>query len=222
MGDFSTLVDLVEKVSSIAGTSMEYKSTREVLESTTKDLGPLVEEIGQYVKENDIDSEEIEKLKKIVEANQEVLKKYKINGLNFLLAPYFQRKLDEEYQTLQRYCSVQMQTQIARDLKRVLSMLSADEDGDDYESSLRSRSFSHRGAKRIRRQTFKGSFENFPEFTVGLDGPFMKDLKTRLLHGDEQVLNLHGLAGSGKTTIARKLCHDLQVKGNPPYLPLFM
>ncbi|KAI9078262.1 hypothetical protein K1719_039764 [Acacia pycnantha] len=137
----------------------------------------------------------------VIEANREVLDKYKIcRRWNFWLAPYFQRKLDEEYQSLQRDCSIQMQTQIARDLKRVLYKLSSD---DDDRNSLRSESISSRESKRIRTQTFKGDLEIFPEFTVGLDGPVMKELKSKLLHGDEQVLNLYGLAGSGKTTLAK-------------------
>ncbi|KAI9110443.1 hypothetical protein K1719_018603 [Acacia pycnantha] len=102
-----------------------------------------------------------------------------------------------------------MQTQIAGDLKRVLYKLSS---VDDDRNSLRSESISSRESKRIRTQTFKGGLEIFPEFTVGLDGPVMKELKSKLLHGDEQVLNLYGLAGSGKTTLAKKLCHGPQVK----------
>ncbi|XP_028756308.1 probable disease resistance protein At5g66890 [Neltuma alba] len=98
-----------------------------------------------------------------------------------------------------------MQTQIARDLKRALSKLSSDDNSPGNQST------SSQASKRIRTRTFKGN-ERFPEFTVGLDGPFMKELKSKLLHGDEQVLNLHGLAGSGKTTLAKILCHDPQVK----------
>ncbi|KAK4267309.1 hypothetical protein QN277_024107 [Acacia crassicarpa] len=209
MADPSTILELAEKISDITGRGMEYKSTRELLESTNKDLGPLLEQIRQYTEENDLPTDEIEKLRKVMEANKEVLDKCKIRRWNFWLAPYFQRKLDEEYQAIQRYCSVQMQTQIARDLKRVLSKLSSD---DDDRNSLRSESISSRESKRIRTQTFKGDLEIFPEFTVGLDGPFMKEVKTKLLHGDDQVLNLYGLAGSGKTTLAKKLCHDPQVK----------
>lgn len=114
MADPSTILEFAEKISDITGRGMEYKSTRELLESTNKDLGPLLEQIRQYTEENDLPTDEIEKLRKVIEANQEVLDKCKIRGWNFWLAPYFQRKLDEEYQAIHRYCSVQMQTQIAR------------------------------------------------------------------------------------------------------------
>ncbi|XP_054784956.1 probable disease resistance protein At5g66900 isoform X2 [Prosopis cineraria] len=206
MADPSILLELGDKLLKVAERGLTYKSTREILKSTIEDLGPLVEQIGQCVNQNDLQSEEIEKLKKIIEANKEVLDKYKIRRWKFFVAPYFQKKLDEEYQSLRRYCSVQMQMQIARDLNKILSKLSSDD------NSLRNQSFSPQGSKRIRTQTFKGNLEIFPEFTVGLDGPFMKELKSKLLHGDEQVLNLYGLAGSGKSTLAKKLCHDPQVK----------
>lgn len=42
MTDFWILLDLVEKVPSIARTSIKYKTNHKVLESTTNDLGPLV------------------------------------------------------------------------------------------------------------------------------------------------------------------------------------
>ncbi|KAL9326986.1 hypothetical protein ACSQ67_007631 [Phaseolus vulgaris] len=55
------------------------------------------------------------------------------------------------------------------------------------------------------------------EFTVGLDVPFSK-LKMELLHESVSIIVLTGFGGSGKTTLATKLCWDQQVmskfKGN--------
>lgn len=51
-----------------------------------------------------------------------------------------------------------------------------------------------------------------PEFTVGLDEPFSK-LKMELLMDGRSTLVLTGLGGSGKTTLATKLCWDEQIKG---------
>lgn len=199
MTDPSTILDLLDKLSKIAERGLEYKSTRKVLEMETNELGCLVEQIEQYAKEKDVKSEEIEKLKKIIEANKEVLSKYKIHWWNFFLAPFYQKKLDGKNQEVLRFCSVQLQLQMAKDLKKVLSKWNDEDDGD---------------SQRSRTQTFKSSLGTFPEFTVGLDGPFMMELKYKLLHGDDKVLNLHGLPGSGKTTLAKILYHDPQVKGN--------
>lgn len=50
-----------------------------------------------------------------------------------------------------------------------------------------------------------------PEFTVGLGVPLIK-LKMEVLGGGMSMLLLTGLGGSGKTTLATKLCRDEEVK----------
>ncbi|KAG5040157.1 hypothetical protein JHK82_012282 [Glycine max] len=49
-----------------------------------------------------------------------------------------------------------------------------------------------------------------PEFTVGLDVP-LSELKVELLKEGVSIIMLTGLGGSGKTTLATKLCWDEQV-----------
>ncbi|CAI8609217.1 unnamed protein product [Vicia faba] len=51
-----------------------------------------------------------------------------------------------------------------------------------------------------------------PEFTVGLDLLLIK-LKMEVLRDGRSTLLVTGLGGMGKTTLAAKLCWDLQVKG---------
>ncbi|XP_020234476.1 probable disease resistance protein At5g66900 isoform X2 [Cajanus cajan] len=51
-----------------------------------------------------------------------------------------------------------------------------------------------------------------PEFTFGLDGPLSK-LKMEVLKEGVSIIVLTGFGGSGKTTLATKLCWDEQVKG---------
>ncbi|KAI3704366.1 hypothetical protein L1987_74584 [Smallanthus sonchifolius] len=51
----------------------------------------------------------------------------------------------------------------------------------------------------------------FPEHIVGFNR-HLEELKCRLLKYDTQVLVISGPAGSGKTTLAKLLCHDNEIK----------
>ena len=52
----------------------------------------------------------------------------------------------------------------------------------------------------------------FPEFVVGLDEP-LEELKLVLLKDGVSVLVLSAPGGCGKTTLAKMLCHDAQIRG---------
>ncbi|PON34600.1 Powdery mildew resistance protein [Parasponia andersonii] len=60
-----------------------------------------------------------------------------------------------------------------------------------------------------------------PDFTVGLDKP-LNDLKVELLKGDRSVLVVTAPGGCGKTTLAKKLCLDADIrerfKGNTMFV----
>lgn len=61
---------------------------------------------------------------------------------------------------------------------------------------------------------FLGSCDvpGLPDFIVGLDGP-LKELKMVLLEGEASVVLLSATGGCGKTTLAKMLCHDDEIKG---------
>ncbi|XP_054783431.1 probable disease resistance protein At5g66900 [Prosopis cineraria] len=215
MVDAALLLELGEIASRVVEKGLKYNSTRETLKSTTKDLAPVVQQIEQSMKEMDHPTEEVEKLKEMLAANHEVLGKIQIHWWNCCLAPCFQGKLDEEYQSLVRYSSVQVQIHMLRDVKKILSKLSPHDVDDQRRQAITAQDQTR---DMTPTPTFKDDdddddLEIFPEFTVGMDGPFVNELKYKLLNGNEQVLNLYGLTGSGKTTLAKKLCRDPLVRG---------
>ena len=60
-----------------------------------------------------------------------------------------------------------------------------------------------------------------PPLTVGLDIP-LQELKMRLFRDDSSVIVVSAPGGCGKTTLAKMLCHDHQVKGIYPKVNLIL
>ena len=60
-----------------------------------------------------------------------------------------------------------------------------------------------------------GGFCDVPsvrDFVVGFDEP-LRELKLKILEGQEQVVVISAPGGCGKTTLAKMVCHDPQIKG---------
>ncbi|XP_028756319.1 putative disease resistance protein At5g47280 [Neltuma alba] len=210
MADVTFIWDLVKEAMAIVGKSLEYKSTRKNLESAVRDLSPRLEKIEQAMRQMDLPTEHIEKLKEKLAENKEALGKHKIRWWSCVLAPYSQTKLDEGLTSLERLISVETQILMLQHLTDILSILSS----QGHRPLGGPTNSAHDTYNAGTTQIFKDHLDDgHSQFTVGLNGDSMKGLKRKLLHGEEQVLNLYGLPGSGKTTKARKLCLDLQVKG---------
>ncbi|KAK4267303.1 hypothetical protein QN277_024101 [Acacia crassicarpa] len=192
----------------VVGRGLEYNSTRDNLEAAVNDLSPMVDQIEDSMKEMNLSTKHVRKLKKLLEKNRDDLKNNQIKWYNWVLAPISQWKLSREHAALERFVSVQTQLQMFQLLVKILFTLSP-------------QGQSHESAHNSDRTTFDNRFaERFPRFTVGLDGNSMQELKAILLghdlkvQGELQVLNLYGIPGSGKTTMAEALCRDRQVQGN--------
>ncbi|XP_028779381.1 uncharacterized protein LOC114735794 [Neltuma alba] len=128
-------------------------------------------------------------------AGEELVRRYSNKSLwNFLCFPYYQKKLQERDESLRRTLSVDVQAQMARDVKEILKKMTDLPMSPSEQSGL-----------------LYGTPEN-PDFTVGLD-KLLNQLKFDLLKGSDPFLNLTGFGGSGKTTLAKKLCWDPVVLG---------
>ncbi|XP_028756306.1 probable disease resistance protein At5g66900 isoform X2 [Neltuma alba] len=204
MVDYASLAwDLAKDGVAIVTRGLEYNGTRESLEATVNDLSPVVERIEDSLTRLDlpIQLKHVQKLKKLLAKNAEAIGKHKIHWWNCVLAPWYQQKLEKEAADLERFASAQTQIHMFHLLTKILSVLSS----KGPPSLGRRTNYAYRFADPLD--------ERFPKFTVGLDGDSMQELRKNLLTGKEQVINLYGMPGSGKTTMAQKLCRDPQVQG---------
>ncbi|XP_054783683.1 uncharacterized protein LOC129290755 [Prosopis cineraria] len=129
MADPMLVIDLTEKAWKIIQMGLEHKSTLENLKSTMKELVPVVEQIEESSEKiTDIDAEEIAKLTAMMEATKEVICKCsQVGWWNCCLLPYYKNKLDEADKSLVKYISVQLQMQMARDLRIIRLKLTSDD-----------------------------------------------------------------------------------------------
>ncbi|XP_054784910.1 probable disease resistance protein At5g66900 isoform X2 [Prosopis cineraria] len=236
MVDPSLVLQLLEYAAKILAKGLKYKSTRKTLRSIMNELVPVVEQIEHLVEEMGGPTEEIRKMKCMITVAQECCRKCsEIRWSTFYLAPYYQYKISEARKSLEGYISSQVLMYVARDIKmiqrgqidmaremkmiqrgqidmaREMKMIQRDLKGKltlSLNDSPNTQIISPEGSNDNREPTLE-----LPEFVVGLDGTFASNLKFKLLNvGGPRVLNLSGLAGSGKTTLAKKLCLDQQVK----------
>ncbi|XP_061363498.1 probable disease resistance protein At5g66900 [Gastrolobium bilobum] len=204
MGENTQLVVLTSQLQETFKIGRKSKKTRRILRSTLHDLKPLVKEIEQYNEHLDPPKEEIKILIREKNAGEEgvdLLCKNLCWEKPLSLLERLWHNVDESY-----VAANDKQALVAKDVKEtlykmreILELLNR----ENFELK-----FNESGAP-LKRPF--GIPEN-PEFTVGLDVPLTK-LKMEVLKDGGSTLLLTGLGGSGKTTLATKLCRDEQVKG---------
>ncbi|CAJ2635464.1 unnamed protein product [Trifolium pratense] len=178
--------------------------------STLQDLSPIVQEINQFNEQLNPPREEIKTLIKENHAEQE----QRVDQKNLCWNKFFSwfqlcmngilHKKKDDFHSDDNDDKQKVMAKDVKDtlykLREVLEILNK----ENFEKKL-----SGSGGP-----IFKGPFgvpEN-SEFTVGLDLQLMK-LKTELLKDGRSTLLVTGMGGLGKTTLAKKLCWDEQVKG---------
>ncbi|OIW20692.1 hypothetical protein TanjilG_21020 [Lupinus angustifolius] len=197
MSDTKQLVSLpplfqetFKKILEILDNAHKSKSTRRVLRSTLWELNPLLQEIKKYNENLNPPREEIKTLIKEKDAGRD--------GLRRCWSRIWCKKEDsingDDKQALVMANDVKQTLIKVREILQVLN-------GENFDEKFNG------GAT-------KGpcSVPDNPEFCVGLDEMLWK-LKMEVLKDGVSILELTGLAGSGKTTLATKLCWDKQVKG---------
>ncbi|KAK9285365.1 hypothetical protein L1049_024556 [Liquidambar formosana] len=179
------------------------------LRSTLESISPTIEEIQALKKELDHPKEELQDLiEQLKKGKLLVGKCEKINWLNSYKRPHYATKLRELDDYIRRFFGLNMQAQQTRDGLQVLVTV---------------KSINAKVDRLLLGEQKGGSYNPIgllgscgvpepPALTVGLDLP-LKELKMWLFSDGPQVLVLSAPGGCGKTTLAKKLCQDKEVKG---------
>ncbi|XP_028779380.1 probable disease resistance protein At5g66900 [Neltuma alba] len=191
-------LDLVDK-------AIKFPTKREDLRDTVQRLTPLIRQMKAYDETWDRPLDQMERvLRELEEADKLVHKYSKFHWWRSLSLPFYHDRLEERNKKLERAITVDMQVYMARDVKEILSTLK------EIMSNLVNKPLFGLTSSGTVVKGLCGAPER-PKYTVGLEGA-LKRSKNELLNGDEPVLVLTGLPGSGKTTMAKELCWDPDVK----------
>ena len=213
MGETKQLVTLLTQfqeamrmVKDIVEKSRSSKTSKRLLRKTLKNMTPLLQEINQYNEHLDPPREEIDTLIKEKDAVEEIVCCYSCSRsiwwTKFLswLPLYGDGLWHNKNNPLAADDNqVKYIKNTLYEVKEVLELL----DIENFQLKLK-------GVGSPIKCPF-GVPEN-PEFTVALDLPLSK-LKMEVIRDGMSTLLLTGLGGSGKTTLATKLCRDEEVKG---------
>ncbi|XP_054822979.1 probable disease resistance protein At5g66900 [Prosopis cineraria] len=184
--------------------ALNFEPKLEDLRDTVQRLSPVIQQMKACDETLDSHLDPIERVLKEFQESDKLVRKYSnVRWWKSLSFPFYHDKIEERKKKLERAITVDMQVLTARDVKEILSTLS------DLKDIMLT--FVHNFSSDTVMKGLCGAPER-PKYTVGLDGP-LNNTKNGLLNGDEQVLVLTGLPGSGKTTMAKKLCWDPDIKG---------
>ncbi|KAK3222819.1 hypothetical protein Dsin_009844 [Dipteronia sinensis] len=175
----------------------KFKSELEELKSTLESITPTLQEIDKFNGVLDIPGPETAKLRKdMIKGAKLVCESSKVKRFSFFDRVNYADKIIKLKKSIETFCNVNMQIQMARDNKRILVEVDT-------------------MVKMFNRVEIDGpcSVPDSLASTPGLDVP-MKELRTELLKDDGmQVIVVSAPGGAGKTTLIKKLCADDKVKG---------
>ncbi|CBI23293.3 unnamed protein product, partial [Vitis vinifera] len=179
---FTAVVDASNKAT-------QFESSLKKLEETLKSINPSILEMKKLNDQLDHPKEELEKLIQILKDGEKLIHECsKVSCCNYFKKWRYANKIKALDGSLLNFFQVELQAILLRSSTQVLVL-------------LKSKKFS------------LGSCEatDPPAFMVGLDVP-LKELKRRLFTDGESRIVVSAPGGCGKTTLAKRLCHDQQVK----------
>ncbi|XP_024978676.1 probable disease resistance protein At5g66900 [Cynara cardunculus var. scolymus] len=195
------LVELLKTVSSQIQKTAKFKTLLKRLEKTLKNIEPIFYGNGGLSIVLDRPQKEIKMFIFYVENGKNlVLKCSRIKCWNVYKKFIHANKLIRLDNELQRFFQIGLEDRNHR------IMIGIHDLGDKMDQVL--------SAVTERAGGFSGSCSvpGLPDVIIGLDY-HLEELKRRLLKDDNQVLTVSAPGGCGKTTLAKMVCHDNEIKG---------
>lgn len=202
---FGELLKAVEEVTTKA---VEFKTLLNRLKSTLNQITPIIEDIEKLNRVLDRPNIETEMFTdKLKEGKRLVLKCAGVRWWNLYAKPLHAKRLIAFENSLVRFFQIDVTAQISRDSKKILETVNRI-DGK---------------VERIGTKVGGGVCDNngfvgcclVPRvrgFVVGLEEP-VREVKVMVVSGGEQVVIVSAPGGCGKTTLAKMVCHDEEIRG---------
>ena len=191
---------LHETVKNVVSKARMFKPIHKRLESTLDRLVPTVNEIRRLSEQLELPERETKRLMEQMEEGEKLVSKcLKIRWWNYVFKVQYSPKLEELDKEITRFCQLDLLALCTRNGLRTLETV----------ISINKKVDSFRGVETPRGL---GGVSGPQDLTVGLDMP-MKELKALLLKEEVKLLLLTAPAGCGKTTLAKMLCREKEIKG---------
>ncbi|XP_059623791.1 probable disease resistance protein At5g66900 [Cornus florida] len=202
--------ELLSAILDVKDQAISFRPNLERLELSVRSIGPIVCEIEKLDRELDLPVEETKMFTdRLREATELVRKCSQIKCLKFYKRPSYSKKLIDFEELLLKFFQTDVQAMLARDGKKTL--VKVNEIGTKLD---RMWSGMRKGGRVCDPNVFIGSCgaPRVQDFVVGLDVP-LQELKMKLLKDGVQVVVLSAPGGWGKSTLAKMLCHDVEIEG---------
>ncbi|CAK9166436.1 unnamed protein product [Ilex paraguariensis] len=208
--------ELLKLVVYVTKQAIYFKSTLNCLQTTLNDIHPVFDDIDRLNRLLDARKEEIDSFTgRLEEGKKLVLKCSTIKCWDVYKRVKYNKKLTGLDKSLLRFFQINVQVLLARDSKKMLvGHNDLEEKLNKVLSLVQNGTVGGGGGGGVcYSKGFSGScgVPRVPAFIVGFDVP-LQELKMMLRKDGVSVLVLSAPGGCGKTTLAKMLCRDNEIK----------
>ncbi|PSS21335.1 Disease resistance protein [Actinidia chinensis var. chinensis] len=191
--------EFLRAVEDVVKKTANFNSILKQLQSTLDRVTPTIEDIEKLNRLLDRPERETAMFTDRLQGGQSlVLKCAKVRSWNYCAKYLYARKLMALEKSLLKFFQIEAAAQSCRDNKNVLVVVKSMDSKLDRMGTMGG---------------FGGCCDvpSVRDFVVGFDEP-LRELKLKILEGQEQVVVISAPGGCGKTTLAKMVCHDPQIK----------